>query len=461
MKQKMQTWFWPLLGLIITAACATYLIAKTTGGGVAVKVKPNADGTTTVSFPGAAGKTYRVESSDDTATWTVVSPDLASSGGAMEWRDTRPFVESRFYRVTAVAVAARKSAPTASAGPAPVITSMQFATVDKIPVTGFADAKEAGDAARLQTAVNQKDYATVAGILRQYGVSDNTVTVMSGRFGQKLAPVPLAEPFLTGVTRMSFAGTPAEVAARGQTLAGMGFGRVYWVAQNLDTNWPQTCDAQLAALPQPPIGWLNPRLNEPDLIRFFLWYDRYAEKIHSVCLNGEELNNHSVKTNYDQANSTLNALFQLIKARKPDAFVWLGVTREYEGFDNTDVEWLQAMTFQPDGLQVWGLREFNAPFDFTRHRYASNIGQSTPMMVASFFGYPAELWDQGKAMQTANQLTNAVAAQAAVAAVRQTLAGMGKVLQPLQANMPAALAADGWRGMSGSWLFVQALYEAK
>src|ERR1041385_6391114 len=101
MKQKMQTWFWPVLGLVVTAAFATYLIAQTTGG-VAVKVKRNADGTTTVSFQSVAGKSYRVESSDDMASWEVVSPDFVATGPVTEWRDKRSGTMSRFYRVTAV-----------------------------------------------------------------------------------------------------------------------------------------------------------------------------------------------------------------------------------------------------------------------------------------------------------------------------------------------------------------------
>ena len=102
MKQKIQTLSWPVIGLAFMAACATYLLAVT-GGGVKLKVETGADGITAVAFEGVAGQTYRVESSDDLATWAAVSPDLSGTGGVTEWRDLRGGTAgARFYRVVTV-----------------------------------------------------------------------------------------------------------------------------------------------------------------------------------------------------------------------------------------------------------------------------------------------------------------------------------------------------------------------
>ena len=113
---------WLLLGLVLTAGliCGGFLLAQTAGGGVGVKMKTNADGTKTVSFQGVAGKTYRVESSDDGNSWEVASPDLVATSAVTEWRDARgSAAKSRFYQVTVVTAttAAGKSVPAANAGP--------------------------------------------------------------------------------------------------------------------------------------------------------------------------------------------------------------------------------------------------------------------------------------------------------------------------------------------------------
>src|ERR1051325_9299270 len=101
---------WLLLGLVLVTGCLCggFLLAQSKNSVSELKIQPNSDGTTTVFFQSAAGKTYHVESSDNMATWGVVSPNLSSTGSITEWVDTRSASEGkRFYRVSVATAAAR------------------------------------------------------------------------------------------------------------------------------------------------------------------------------------------------------------------------------------------------------------------------------------------------------------------------------------------------------------------
>jgi hypothetical protein len=164
--------------------------------------------------------------------------------------------------------------------------------------------------------------------------------------------------------------------------------------------------------------------------------------------------NAKLDENYDQAGRTLNALFWLIKARKPDAFVWLSVVKED---DHSDERWLKAMTFKPDGLQISNLRQFHSPFDETRRRYIGIVGEGVPMMVAGFFGQKAVLQDRGKTLSGAKKIEDVEARQAAKTAATAELGGIGATVAPDFAQLETRLQSLGYSGLSVHWLLLQAL----
>ncbi len=235
--------------------------------------------------------------------------------------------------------------------------SVEAATVNLAP----PDEVEAAASALLIEAVNVGDVQTALEILHDYGVADDTLLSMATCMGKTPAPAKLKEPFLkASVGALAVLDPSTKEQVRSETAAASGYERPVWMPLQLETKPIASYDADLSQCPLAPIAVLNVKLDDPCLIRYFQWYDRYAENLHSVVLNDWCLSNHRIDPeSYAQANHTLNALFQLIKARKPDAFVWLRVVKE----DNhSDEPWLKAMTFKPDGLQISNLRQFHSPF---------------------------------------------------------------------------------------------------
>jgi hypothetical protein len=318
--------------------------------------------------------------------------------------------------------------------------------------------KETADSALLIEAVNAGDSETALEILHAYGVAEDTVLGMATHLGKSLARVELKEPFLkASVAALTLADpvNKTNVQARLHAAVALGYGRPVWIPHQLDTNPIASYDADLIQCPVAPIAVLNMRLNDPCFIRYFKWYDRYAEYLHSVALNGANLNNAKLDvTNYDQANRTLNALFQLIKARKPDAFVWLSVVKED---DRSDEPWLKAMTFKPDGLQISNLRQFHSPFAETHDRYLEIVGTNMPMMVAGFYGYTAALQEKEKMLSAALKNNDPQARQVAEAAATQQIGGIGAVVGQDLAQEEAYLQSLGYRGLSVHWLLLAAL----
>ena len=92
-----------LLGLLAVGGLAGLRLNAVPGaaGALPVQLRPNSDGTITVRFQGAAGGSYRVESSDNLDAWTSLAENVTAQGDWTEWRDTRPAAQAqRFYRVT-------------------------------------------------------------------------------------------------------------------------------------------------------------------------------------------------------------------------------------------------------------------------------------------------------------------------------------------------------------------------
>ena len=274
-------------------------------------------------------------------------------------------------------------------------TSVATQSSNTIPVNvSPPNAAEAADSALLIDAVNSGDIKTVQKILPAYGVAEDTALDMATRLGQPPARIELSEPFLkASVGAWAVSGTAAKEQVRSQAAPAPGYERPVLVVRRLNVSPVESYDTDLMECPLAPIAVLNLKLDDPRFIRFFQGYNRYAERLHSVVLNGEYLMNNKLEAkDYARANRTLNALFQLIKARKPDAFVWLGVDKKDSRFDEA---WLKAMTFHPDGLQISNLRQFHSPFERTRQRYMEIVGTNMPMMVMGFYGQKAALEAKG------------------------------------------------------------------
>ena len=175
--------------LLVLGLLAVHAVAAT-GGAVplVVRLQPNADGTTTVRFQGAAGAGYRIESSDNLDSWTSLAESVTAQGDWTEWNDTRPAaLAQRFYRVTDSSGVAR--------------TAMRAVDPN-------------ADSERLLTALAAGDNVTVIGLLRANGVSESTLITISNNLSLKPARVPLAEPFFRGAISVPLVGTATEVQSR-------------------------------------------------------------------------------------------------------------------------------------------------------------------------------------------------------------------------------------------------------
>ena len=430
MKTKSMTWLGVLLvlGLLVTDAVAA------TGGAVplVVRLQPNADGSTTVRFQGTTGAGYRIESSDNLEAWTVVSVSVTAAGDWTEWRDIRPAAQAqRFYRVTGVASGA-------------ALTVMRAVDPDS--------ASE-----RLLTALAAGDNATVIAILRGNGVGENTLETLAKNLGQKPQRRLLDETFFRVSVSVPLTGMSNAAPARLAAADALGYGRRFWVAKKFTNNWAAHYDRQRALMTTAPVGALDFTLGDTNLIAWFKWYDRYAEGLHSVAVNWTHLSNHVLQDGYTNVNRTLSGLHKLIKARKPDAFVWVGVVKKDT---KSDVPWLQAMTFKPDGLLVWNLAQFHSPFAETRKRFVPVVGADTPMVVAGFYGYKPALLDSGKKLQAAKLIADATARTEAQSEADAKMADIGKITRNFLGREEAELQRLGYRGIAAHGLLLEALTQA-
>jgi len=318
------------------------------------------------------------------------------------------------------------------------------------------DGTETADAALLVEAVNAGEITTALELLHAYGVSEDTLLAMATRLGKAPPRAHLNEPFLKATYGALATSDPATRAyAQQLAVPQTGYQRPVLVVRRLNHDAIANYDFDLAQCQLPPIAVLNISLDDPRFIRFFLWYDRYADQLHSVAINGENLNNAKLDVeNYDRACRTLNALFQLIKARNPDAFVWLYVVKQDSP---SDEQWLKAMTFQPDGLLIGNLRQFHSPFAQTRRRYAEIVGADMPMMIMDFYGQKAALEAKQQMLLAASQLKDAKARKAAEANALAQLGAVGLEVGGRIEQLEIDLKSLGYRGLSVHWLLWAAL----
>jgi hypothetical protein len=318
---------------------------------------------------------------------------------------------------------------------------------------------EAADCARLIDAVNAGDAQTALEILHNYGMAENTLLAMAPYLVKTPANVQLKEPFLkASVAALAITDRLVKTNIHSNlqnAIANLGYEQPVWMPRRPDIQAIASYDQDLVECPVPPIGVLNVRSNEPCFIRYFKWYDRYADYLHSVAVNGPNLSNASMDVNnYAQANRILNALFRLIKARKPEAFVWLSVVKKD---DHSDEQWLRAMTFRPDGLQISNLRQFHSPFAETRARYVQIVGSDMPMMVNGFYGYETALQAGGKKLAASLANADLHAARTEKAAAIAELGGIGVLAGPNLAEVETNLQLLGYRGLSTHWLLLAAI----
>jgi hypothetical protein len=322
------------------------------------------------------------------------------------------------------------------------------------------DGTETADAALLVEAVNAGEITTALKLLHAYGVSEDTLLAMATRLGKAPPRAHLNEPFLRATHGALAMSDPATKAyAERLAVAQTGYQRPVLVVRRLNRGAIANYDFDLAQCQLAPIAVLNISLDDPRFIRFFLWYDRYADQLHSVAINGENLNNAKLDVeNYGRACRTLNALFQLIKARNPDAFVWLYVVKQDS---RSDEQWLKAMTFQPDGLLIGNLRQFHSPFAQTRQRYAAIVGSDMPMMIYGFYGQKVALEAQEKMLAQARDIKNPKARQAAEARVLEQMGAIGAAIESDFVHLESELQSVGYRGLSMHWSLQAALANSR
>ncbi len=421
-----------------------------TGTTLDARLRGNPDGTVTVQFRGAVGVSYRIEYTDglptDASTWTVGAQNIVAISGWTEWIDSSAGpAQQRFYRVVpqASSTPALPPAPkpvTVKANPSDDLLHFQadsntVQTAQSMANTSWARVKEAADAGQLVGALGAGNYDTALKVLRDYGIAESTLTNMATRLSQMPLRAVLKDSFIRGMVGVQLNDPAPAVKDHFQTAAGQGRDRLYWVVKSIGPDWEYRFDQELAYQTNPPIAVLDVRLQEVDYIRFFKWYDRYAEKIHSVLINSENLSNFDLKDRYSDANLIMSGLFKLIKARKPDAFVWARVVWQEDG---SDVRWLQSLSFSPDGLMIWNLHSFLSAFDLAPAKYAPYLPDHAPLVVAEFFGF----WPR---------VTEA-----------SDLAGIGKIIDSNLDRFEQRMQQEwGYAGLIADWSAVQAVSKAR
>lgn len=295
----------------------------------------------------------------------------------------------------------------------------------------------AADSAALIQALDAGNQPLVLETLRACGVGSGTLSHMKGRLGKPASRAKLREPFLRAAIIGSLAGLdPAELTLRLEASASQGFQPAFWEINSFGPDWPQRYDQERGRFASPPIGVLDVGLADTNFVRFVQWYDRYGERLHSVVINWERLDNYDFKATAQQqdANRVMSGLYRLIKARNPEAFVWVRVVW---ADDNSDVRWLKVLSFAPDGLLLWNLPAFDSPFEAAPGRYQPLLDPQCPMVAAAFYG----IW---------SRIT-----------VTKDLAGIGRTTDANLGIFEKRLAGAGLRGLAPDGLMLKAVALAR
>lgn len=300
---------------------------------------------------------------------------------------------------------------------------------------------EAQASRQLVQTLNARDYVSALQILHVHGVTNTTLEAMAEQLVRGPRRQPLQEPFMKGFLLIEEGGGGHRMVQRVWDAASIGYPQPVWVMEGIRRDfWREQAYKEWSRNLYAPIGVMNPR-SADEVLRYFKWYNQYAERLHSVNLNWYRLNNFDA-TNHAEAFAVLNALFQLVKARNPDAFVWLLVEPTV---DNSDLRWLQTMRFGYDGLFVGNLRNFTSRFATARQRYVAVVGDSVPMVLTGFYGYEEPLVKAG--------LLRKGRARAMIE--------IGQLLAPQLDRYAQKVAELGYRGLIVDWRVIEAVARAQ
>lgn len=311
---------------------------------------------------------------------------------------------------------------------------------------------EAENSVLLVDALNTGNYVAALEILRFYGVTNTTLEAMAAHIGQPTQRRALREPFLKGYTQMEADGGGLRLLQRIKGARAIGYSTPLWVVDDIllkdwrsraygDWKRNKRAAKQLRQEIVLPVGVMNLRSAE-QVIRYFKWYNHYADRLHSVGLVTWYHLDHLDAPEAVASYRTLNALFQLIKARNPEAFVWLVVEPTV---DNADVRWLEAMRFDYDGLLVGNLNRFTAGFAAARQRYLPYVGETRPMVAAGFYGYERPLLKAGEMRKGRGE----------------TMLDIGNIIGPQLDPLAAKVQNLGYRGLFVDWRVVEAVATAR
>ncbi len=431
MKTKSMAWLGVLLVLGLFAAPA--LAATGVAVPLVVRLQPNADASTTVRFQGTPGASYRIESSDNLEAWTSLTESVTAQADWTEWNDTRPPAQAqRFYRVMDSSGVAR--------------TAMRVVNPN-------------ADSERLLTALAGGYTAMMISILRTNGVSEATLTRMAANLAKPAPHTPLAQEFYRGCLPVNLPGQRTNAGATWKTAASLGYDRRCWVVQDLRSGWGATNTEVVGKHARTNfLGAMNLTLGDTNLVQYFKWFDRNADVVGSVAINWGRLGNHPLPGTSEEVARTLGGLFKLVKARKPDAFVWVSVLRVNDG---SDVEFLRALPFKPDGLLIWNLDQFNSPFETVRQSYAGVLGDDVPMVVSGFVGYKAAMREKASAIRATNKIKDPAAQAAAWTKAESKMAQVGVVTKKAVLDEEQHLRDLGYRGMILHGFLLEALTRAE
>jgi hypothetical protein len=311
------------------------------------------------------------------------------------------------------------------------------AVISRGTFSSYAETSLSARTQKLIDALNAAKYADALQVLAEAGVSKPVLAQMKAHLLEPSRTLPQKEPFLKGAFIGAFeSAPPAEMKQRIALAQRTGYTQIFWEINSFDSTWPARYDRELAGLPPLPVAVLNVGLNDTNFITYLKWFDRYADRLHSVVLNADNLDNYDFKSASQQqgANRVLNALYRLVKARRPSTFVWVRVVW---ADDQSDVHWLKALTFEPDGLVLWNLPSFQSPLAAARQRYQPLMSENAPFLIGRFYGFFPLL---------------------------TTATNLVEIGRALEANLPAFAQNEeqaGYRGLALDALVFKAIAEAQ
>jgi len=402
---------------------------------IPTRLEQRAGGAVAVRFQGQPGAIYQIYYSDSLAdtpeqmAWALAAADVVAADDWTEWVDVGgagrahpAAVAERYYQVVLQARPApapgrdRNVAPTTAPGETTTPTAGE--EIDIAGNARLARLKEAYDSGQLIGALATSNYTAVVNVLREHGVSEATLGLLTARLGQPTARVALPDEFFRAVVCHGERSQEREAVA-----ATLGYQRTFWMSS--EAGPPAWAGGRLGAF--------TINIREPNAIQYFKWFDAHAEQLTGVVLNWGLVMNEVLKDGYGDVNTLLSGLHKLVKARQPDAFVWAIVVQLPDG---SDTRFLRALDFQPDGLLVGNLDSFRSPFERTLARLPPLVRPATPLVAFDFHGY----WPQ---VYEANPVE------------------FGRLTGPQLPRLEKRLQAIGYRGLVCNYYLLEKIHQSQ